>query len=78
MSNNETIRAWKDEDFRNSLSDEQRSQLQENPAGMIELTEADMESLGGGRKESKKGICRTVGVTGGKKCSKKGSCESCQ
>ena len=39
MSNSDIIRAWKDEEYRNSLSEEQRSQLPENPAGMIELDE---------------------------------------
>jgi mersacidin/lichenicidin family type 2 lantibiotic len=42
------IRAWKDEDYRNSLSEEQRSQLPENPAGMIELSDEDMRSVVGG------------------------------
>ena len=48
MSNIDIIRAWKDEDYCNSLSEEQRSQLPENPAGMIELSDADMESVAGG------------------------------
>ncbi|MBD2208058.1 mersacidin/lichenicidin family type 2 lantibiotic [Calothrix sp. FACHB-1219] len=48
MSNNDIIRAWKDEDYRNSLSDEQRSQLPENPAGMIELPSEVTETLAGG------------------------------
>jgi mersacidin/lichenicidin family type 2 lantibiotic len=43
------IRAWKDEEYRNSLSEEQRSQLPENPAGMIELSDEDMGSVVGGR-----------------------------
>jgi mersacidin/lichenicidin family type 2 lantibiotic len=42
------IRAWKDEEYRNSLSEEQRSQLPENPAGMVELPDADMERIAGG------------------------------
>lgn len=48
MSNLDIIRAWKDEEYRNSLSDEQRSQLPENPAGMVELSDTDMESIAGG------------------------------
>lgn len=48
MSHEDIIRAWKDEDYRNSLSEEQRSQLPENPAGMVELSDADMESVAGG------------------------------
>lgn len=49
MSNIDIIRAWKDEEYRNSLSEEQRNQLPENPAGKIdELSEENMESLVGG------------------------------
>ncbi len=48
MSQQDIIRAWKDEEYRNSLSEEQRSQLPENPAGMIELSDEDMESVAGG------------------------------
>jgi len=43
------IRAWKDEEYRNSLSEEQRSQLPENPAGMIELSDEDMGFVVGGK-----------------------------
>ncbi len=46
------IRAWKDEEYRNSLSEEQRSQLPENPAGMIELSDEDLGSVVGGYSES--------------------------
>ena len=48
MSNIDIIRAWKDEEYRNSLSEEQRSQIPENPAGMTELSDKDMEALAGG------------------------------
>ncbi len=48
MSSIDIIRAWKDEDYRNSLSAEQRSQLPENPAGMIELSDTDLEACAGG------------------------------
>jgi mersacidin/lichenicidin family type 2 lantibiotic len=42
------IRAWKDEEYRNSLSEEQRAQLPENPAGMVELADEEMEIMAGG------------------------------
>ncbi|NJN09340.1 MAG: mersacidin/lichenicidin family type 2 lantibiotic [Richelia sp. SL_2_1] len=48
MSNLDIVRAWKDEEYRASLSPEQKAQLPENPAGLIELTNDDMSSLGGG------------------------------
>jgi len=48
MSHLDIIRAWKDEDYRASLSAEQLSLLPENPAGLIELSDEDMSSLSGG------------------------------
>ena len=62
MTNDEIIRAWKDEDYRNSLSEEQRSQLPENPAGMVEevveLTPEEQEELrGGGIDATFEGFC---------------------
>ena len=43
------IRAWKDEAYRSSLSDEERCALPENPVGEIELTDADLEAVYGGQ-----------------------------
>jgi mersacidin/lichenicidin family type 2 lantibiotic len=54
MSNIDIIRAWKDEEYRQSLSEEQRSQLPENPAGSLELAEQDMQNLVGGASTSLK------------------------
>ena len=54
MSNIDMIRAWKDEDYRNSLSAEQRSQLPENPAGMMEMPDEVTQTLAGGGKSSHK------------------------
>ena len=48
MSNVDIIRAWKDAEYRNSLTDEQRALLPENPAGMIELTDGELEAAAGG------------------------------
>ncbi|GHO67235.1 hypothetical protein KSC_061270 [Ktedonobacter sp. SOSP1-52] len=39
-------RAWKDEEYRESLSQEQQAQL-ESPAGEIELDEAELEQING-------------------------------
>ncbi|MCP6757221.1 MAG: mersacidin/lichenicidin family type 2 lantibiotic [Fischerella sp. CENA71] len=49
MSQQDIIRAWKDEDFRNSLTEEQLSQLPENPAGILELEDEEMKDISGGR-----------------------------
>jgi mersacidin/lichenicidin family type 2 lantibiotic len=48
MSNSDIIRAWKDDDYSGSLSEAQRSQLPANPAGIIELSDEDMEIFAGG------------------------------
>lgn len=48
MSYEDIIRAWKDEDYRMSLSKEERAQLPENPAGLIDLMDAEMSMVGGG------------------------------
>ncbi|MBF2004360.1 MAG: mersacidin/lichenicidin family type 2 lantibiotic [Chlorogloeopsis fritschii C42_A2020_084] len=64
MSNEDIIRAWKDEEYRNSLSEEHRAQLPENPAGLIELTDAEIETINGGSKRSKDStICDLVKKT---------------
>ena len=48
MSNLDIVRAWKDEEYRNSLTEAQRSQLPENPAGAIELSNLEAETVAGG------------------------------
>jgi len=45
MSLDQIIRAWKDEEFRNSLTTEQRSLLPANPAGLLELTDEALDGL---------------------------------
>ncbi len=42
------IRAWKDEGYRWSLSEEERHILPENPVGELELTDAELEAVMGG------------------------------
>lgn len=42
----DVIRAWKDEEYRLSLSEAERAQLPEHPAGLVEVTDADVN--GGG------------------------------
>jgi mersacidin/lichenicidin family type 2 lantibiotic len=48
MSPLNIIRAWKDEEYRLSLSDAERAQLPENPAGLIELADAELDPVAGG------------------------------
>ncbi len=42
----DVVRAWKDETYRESLSEEERDQLLQNPVG--ELTDDDLQSIYGG------------------------------
>ena len=42
-------RAWKDEAYRQSLSSEELAQLPENPAGELELSDAELDTVQGGR-----------------------------
>lgn len=48
MDREEIIRAWKNPMFRASLDSRQLSALPANPAGMMELTDADLEAINGG------------------------------
>jgi len=78
------IRAWKDEEFRRSLSEAQRRGLPAHPAGMIELTDAELENVAAGAKNqtrtcpthwncSRPGGCNSNGTGGG--CTKLACCE---
>jgi mersacidin/lichenicidin family type 2 lantibiotic len=48
MSRLDIIRAWKDEAYRLSLSETERAQLPEHPAGLIELLDEEMGAVAGG------------------------------
>jgi mersacidin/lichenicidin family type 2 lantibiotic len=48
MSHVNVVRAWKDEEYRNSLTTAERAALPESPAGTIDLTAAELEAAGGG------------------------------
>jgi mersacidin/lichenicidin family type 2 lantibiotic len=45
MSQKDIVRAWKDEEFRNSLSDAERALLPTHPAGLLELTDEALDDL---------------------------------
>lgn len=49
MKAKDIIRAWKDEHYRLSLSEGERAALPANPAGLVELTDADLGVAAGGR-----------------------------
>ena len=48
MSKLDIVRAWKDEEYCESLSDKQRASLPVNPAGVIELTDVELSGAAGG------------------------------
>lgn len=48
MSKLDVIRAWKDAEYRSSLTDKQRASLPDNPAGALDLSDLDLDSVAGG------------------------------
>ena len=62
MSHQDIIRAWKDEEYRNSLSESERAQLPENPAGLIELADSELEAVAGGNQHRAQTITHTIDV----------------
>jgi mersacidin/lichenicidin family type 2 lantibiotic len=48
MSHVNAVRAWKDEEYRLSLTDAERAALPENPAGLAELAETELPGVAGG------------------------------
>jgi mersacidin/lichenicidin family type 2 lantibiotic len=47
MSNIDIVRAWKDAEYRRSLSAEEQTFLPEHPAGSIELADEELEQVAG-------------------------------
>lgn len=62
MSHESIIRAWKDAGFRNSLSEEQRTLLPKHPAGLLELTDAQLENAAGGKPREPVCVDCTAGI----------------
>ncbi|HZN11311.1 MAG TPA: mersacidin/lichenicidin family type 2 lantibiotic [Blastocatellia bacterium] len=61
MSKVNIIRAWKDEEYRLSLTPAESALLPENPAGVIDLSDAQLEvAAGGGSNEQ---FCTTPCTT---------------
>lgn len=48
MRNMDIIRAWKDPEYRMSLSEAEKALLPDHPAGIIELTDDEMGAVAGG------------------------------
>ena len=63
MSLNHIIEAWRDEEYRESLNAETRSLLPENPAGEIELTDAELAGADGAEQATTVTVTFTVSIT---------------
>ena len=48
MKNMDIIRAWKDPEYRLSLSEAEKALLPDHPAGLIGLTDAELGAVAGG------------------------------
>jgi len=63
--NPDIARAWKDQTYREHLSAEERTQVPANPAGEIELSEADLAAIyGGDGWGEESGACAWDGTSG--------------
>lgn len=54
MQSLDVVRAWKDSEYRGSLSAGELAQLPAHPVGLMELTDADLAEVAGGKKKRKK------------------------
>ncbi len=59
MSVDKIIRAWEDPEFRSSLSESELAGLPENPAGAIELTDAELSTVLGAAQSGQSVGCNT-------------------
>ena len=57
MSHVDVIRAWRDEDYRLSLSADEQAQLPPSPIGALELTDAELDLAAGGIEAEKPCTC---------------------
>jgi mersacidin/lichenicidin family type 2 lantibiotic len=64
FSTAEIVRAWKDAEYRATLSEEERASLPEHPAGWVELSDAQMETVMGAQQALTTPNC-IVGIPAG-------------
>jgi mersacidin/lichenicidin family type 2 lantibiotic len=69
------IQAWKDEVYRLSLSTEEQAELPSNPAGLVELTDLEMELVSGGGGTTAESGCTASSSCGASYCVT--ACETC-
>lgn len=75
MNITDIIRAWQDREYRESLSDEERAKLPENPVGQIELTEDELTEVMGAAQSGASVGCNTKSCTRGNSGN---PCRGCQ
>jgi mersacidin/lichenicidin family type 2 lantibiotic len=63
MSTKKTIRAWKDPEYRASLNAEELAAMPSNPAGAIELTDAELGEVTGAMAAKKSAWCTAAPKT---------------
>jgi mersacidin/lichenicidin family type 2 lantibiotic len=72
MSIEKIIRAWEDPEYRSSLSAEDLAGLPDNPAGAIELTDAELGAVLGADQSGNSVGCNS------KKCTRGNSANPCR
>jgi mersacidin/lichenicidin family type 2 lantibiotic len=60
MTRHEIIRAWRDPEYRNRLSQAERELLPAHPAGLIELSDDDLLGAAGGKPPSTPPLCSAL------------------
>ena len=68
MTTLETVKAWKDEDYRDTLTMEQLEWLPQHPSGLIELQQGGLEARKSfaapdaeAKRTNKPALCTTIG-----------------
>jgi mersacidin/lichenicidin family type 2 lantibiotic len=54
LDNLSIVKAWKDETYRSNLSEAERAALPQHPAGLLELTDAELAEVAGGKKKRRR------------------------
>lgn len=54
MESNNIVRAWKDSEYRHGLSEAEQAALPAHPAGMLELTDAELAEVAGGQRRRRR------------------------
>lgn len=54
------VRAWKDTRYRRKLTDAERAALPPHPAGMIELSTAELETVAGAGCSAMTRVCNSI------------------